>query len=166
MTDSFECKDCKRIFGSAEGLRQHTEAKHGVNKSSYGHSIEAKSSKKYYVWITIGIILLLGGFWISSYFSSPGKYDEFAACIKDSGAKFYGTFWCPHCQNQKAEFGKSAKLLPYIECSTTDGKGQLPVCQQAKIDSYPTWEFSDGTRQSGEVPIETLAEKTNCILPI
>jgi hypothetical protein len=24
--------------------------------------------------------------------------DDFAKCIKDSGAMFYGAFWCPHCQ--------------------------------------------------------------------
>jgi thiol-disulfide isomerase/thioredoxin len=95
----------------------------------------------------------------------PGKYDTFAQCIKDSGATFYGTFWCPHCQNQKKMFGSSAKLLPYVECSTADAKGQTQICIDKNITGYPTWEFADGTRLSGEVELKTLSEKTSCPLP-
>ncbi len=62
-------------------------------------------------------------------------------------------------------FGKSAKLLPYIECSTPDGTGQLPVCTEKKIEGYPTWVFPDGSRLSGEVPLATLSAKTQCPLP-
>lgn len=92
----------------------------------------------------------------------PGKYDKLAQCITDSGAKFYGAFWCPHCQAQKRAFGRSEKLLPYIECSTPDGKGRLEACNEAAIEGYPTWVFADGSRKSGEVAIKTLAEKTSC----
>ena len=45
----------------------------------------------------------------------PGQYDVFAQCLKDTGAVFYGAFWCPHCQSQKKLFGSSVKLLPYDE---------------------------------------------------
>ncbi len=74
----------------------------------------------------------------------------------------YGAFWCPHCQNQKKMFGSAADLLPYVECSTPDGKGQLTICKEKNIEGYPTWEFSDGTRLSGEVPLQTLAAKSGC----
>jgi len=40
--------------------------------------------------------------------ASAGTYDTLAQCIADSGAKFYGAFWCPHCQNQKQAFGSAA----------------------------------------------------------
>ena len=103
--------------------------------------------------------------WLVVTPGKPGKLDAFATCIKDSGAKFYGAFWCPHCQKQKAMFGKSAKILPYIECSTPDGKSQMSVCKDAGVEGYPTWEFKDGTRMSGEVALETLGEKTQCELP-
>lgn len=96
--------------------------------------------------------------------TKPGKFDSFAQCLSDKDAIFYGAFWCPHCQNQKASFGKSSKLLKYVECSTPDGKGQLPVCKDKKIQSYPTWEFSDGSRMTGEVPLLDLAQKTGCVL--
>ncbi len=97
---------------------------------------------------------------------APGKYDTFAQCLKDQGAIFYGAFWCPHCQAQKKLFGSSQKLLPYVECSTADGKGQNQACIDKKVNSYPTWEFADGSRLTGEIPLEQLAEKTSCVLPI
>lgn len=97
--------------------------------------------------------------------TGPGKYDEFATCLKDKGAVFYGAFWCPHCQAQKKMFGSSAKLLPYEECSTANGQGQLQICIDKKVNSYPTWEFADGSRLNGEISFTELAEKTSCILP-
>ena len=97
--------------------------------------------------------------------AGPGKLDGFAQCLEEKGAVFYGAFWCPHCQAQKKLFGSSAKLLPYVECSTANGQSQLPVCTEKKVESYPTWEFADGTRLNGEVPLAMLAEKTGCQLP-
>lgn len=97
--------------------------------------------------------------------AGPGKYDEFAQCLKDKGAVFYGAFWCPHCKAQKEMFGKSAKLLPYQECSLPSGSGQNQMCTDKGIKSYPTWIFSDGSELSGEIALATLAEKTSCVLP-
>ena len=96
---------------------------------------------------------------------SQTNYSGFASCLGEKNATFYGAFWCPHCQNQKALFGKAAGLLPYVECSTPDGRGQLPTCGTQGIQSYPTWIFSDGTRLTGEIPLQTLASKTGCELP-
>lgn len=117
--------------------------------------------------ITGTIILVTGAivFFGKSNTASGGKYDKFALCLKDKGAVFYGAFWCPHCRNQKEMFGDSADKLPYVECSTPDQQGQLSVCIEKKITNYPTWEFADGSRLSGEVSLETLTEKTNCPLP-
>lgn len=124
---------------------------------------EKNSSKSTYVLIAIFAgIIIIPMILIQVLSHRPGKLDTFAQCITDSGAKFYGAYWCPHCQAQKNAFGKSAKLLPYIECSTPDGKGQLDVCKQAGVTGYPTWIFADATQASGEVPLKNLAEKTNC----
>jgi thiol-disulfide isomerase/thioredoxin len=95
----------------------------------------------------------------------PGKYDVFTQCLKDKGAVFYGAFWCPHCQAEKKLFGSSVKLLPYVECSTADASGQTQICIDKKIESYPTWEFADGSRLNGEIPLQQLADKTSCVLP-
>lgn len=122
------------------------------------------------IFFIIVIVLVLGA--IMAFITrnpsnkvAPGKYDSFTACLKDKGAVFYGAFWCPHCNIEKALFGSSKDLLPYVECSTPDGKGQEQVCKDKKIESYPTWEFADGTRLTGEVPFEMLVQKTSCVLP-
>ena len=114
--------------------------------------------------IIIGLIVIgvLSSFMIQA---RPNKLDSFAQCIKDSGTIFYGAFWCPHCQRTKAMFGTAAKLLPYVECSTPDGKGQFPVCIDKGINNYPTWVFPDGSILTGERTLQELSEKTNCPLP-
>jgi thiol-disulfide isomerase/thioredoxin len=104
--------------------------------------------------------------------SQPGKLDTFAQCLGEKGAKFYGAFWCPHCQSQKALFGNSKDLLPYTECSTPDGNGQTQVCKDKGITSYPTWGFpmssttSTSTEEflTGEQTLQKLADKTGCSL--
>lgn len=121
-------------------------------------------------WLIIVLVVsVLSIFFIGIWFywqdQQPGKYDNFARCLKDKKVIFYGAFWCSHCQNQKRLFGKSEKYLPYIECSTIDGQGQLKICQDKKIQSYPTWEFADGDRLVGVVSLSVLSKKTNCQLP-
>jgi thiol-disulfide isomerase/thioredoxin len=71
---------------------------------------------KVFIGIIIGFFVIIGGlfYWNEK---TPGKYDAFAQCISDSGAKFYGAYWCPHCQAQKLLFGKSVEKLPYVECA-------------------------------------------------
>jgi thiol-disulfide isomerase/thioredoxin len=124
-----------------------------------------KRIKSIFILSAVGVVIIAGIFFLISTNSKPGKLDEFAQCLKDKGAVFYGAFWCPHCQNQKAMFGKSARFLPYIECSTPDGRGQLKICKDKNIEGYPTWEFADGSRESGEVSLSHLSEKTACQLP-
>ncbi|HRH23586.1 MAG TPA: hypothetical protein PK295_03070 [Candidatus Magasanikbacteria bacterium] len=117
------------------------------------------------MWWAVAILVLAGIIGLSVYKKNqPGEFDTFASCIKDSGAIFYGAFWCPHCQSQKALFGKSARLLPYTECSTPS-KSQLPICNEAGVTSYPTWKFSDGTMVTGEQSFQQLSDKTKCEAP-
>lgn len=109
--------------------------------------------------VAVGII---GG--LIWYNNLPGQLDGFAQCIKDKKTVFYGAFWCPHCQNEKKLFGKSARLLPYVECSTPDGQGTTEACQQKNITQYPTWIFADGSQQVGEMTLAELSTKTGCSL--
>lgn len=128
----------------------------------YTHRMK-KGMLVFWVVILVLIAVALG----MAFFVKPGpsNLDPFAQCLKDKGAIFYGAFWCPHCQNTKRLFGSSEKLLPYVECSTPDGKAQLQACVDKKIESYPTWEFADGSRLTGERTLQELAEKTGCSLP-
>ena len=110
------------------------------------------------------VVIFIGfGIWDRT---QPGKYDTFAQCLGEKGAIFYGAFWCPHCQEQKAMFGRSKDKLPYHECSAPDSKTQLPDCKAIGIESYPTWILKDGERLKGPQTLATLAEKTGCELPI
>lgn len=115
------------------------------------------NTKKYTLFGLAGVILLAGivfGLMQLQSKSSTGIYDEFALCLKDKGVKFYGAFWCPHCQDQKKRFGNSAKKLPYVECSPASGQGVTDICKENKIEGYPTWVFPEGiTITSEKAPV-------------
>jgi hypothetical protein len=122
-------------------------------------------SKNKIITFIVLVVFIGAVVWLIKTPPKPGKLDAFAQCINDAGAKYFGAFWCPNCKNQEALFGRSSRLLPRIECSTPDGKGQLPICTEAKIEGYPTWEFTDGTKVTGVQSLEALAEKTLCPIP-
>ena len=92
------------------------------------------------------------------------RLSNLAKCLKESGAAFYGTFWCSHCQSQKEMFGAAVIELPYVECSAPDGKSQLPICAENEITGYPTWIFADGSRVLGDLSLEDLASRSGCEL--
>lgn len=112
----------------------------------------------------IAVVLVIGFLWYLDE-GKPGPYDDLAKCIADANATFYGTKSCPHCNEQKEMFGKSAHLLPYVECASPTGAGQIEACYDAGIRAYPTWVFSDGSRQLGRLTFEQLGQATGCALP-
>lgn len=123
-----------------------------------------------YIYYFVALLAVVGIAWLIMTPGKPGKYDDFAKCIKDKGVQFYGAFWCPHCQVQKAMFGKSSKYLPYIECSTPDGKSQVQNCTDHGVTSYPTWFFPSNSsstpeKVTGEISLADLSQKTSCVLP-
>ena len=122
------------------------------------------------LYIVVALAVIGGIAWLIITPGKPSKLDDFAKCIKNAGVTFWGAFWCPHCQAQKARFGKSAQYLPYKECSTPDGQGQTQICKDADIKTYPTWDFpvansTTTERVTGEVELVDLAAKTSCPLP-
>jgi len=119
---------------------------------------------KFVFFVLVLIVTVVGVGVLANQPKGPGKYDTFAQCLRDSGTRFFGAFWCPHCQTQKKSFGSSAKFLNYIECSNPD-KSQTQVCIDNKIEAYPTWIFPDQSRLTGEVDFTTLASKSACTLP-
>lgn len=125
-----------------------------------------KKKKQMYFLLVTGILIIVVALFTWGAKNEPNpELKIFAQCLEANGAKFYGTFWCPHCNAQKEIFGEAAKFLPYTECSTLDRRGQLPECQKKNIMSYPTWEFADGSQLLGSLSLSVLAEKTNCGLP-
>lgn len=123
--------------------------------------------KKTWIFGILAVIVLLllilpSGITGFSIFGGNRDYDSFAKCLTEKGVKMYGAYWCPHCSNQKKMFGSSWKYVNYIECSLPNAAGQTEICKAAGIEGYPTWDFGDGERQSGELTIGQLSQLSGC----
>jgi len=91
---------------------------------------------------------------------------ELAKCIADSGAVFYGAYWCPVCRQQRESFGEHASALPYVECydaGQRKGQGMRQICVDEDIRGFPTWIFSDGSVTTGAQSPLALAAATDCL---
>ncbi len=81
--------------------------------------------------------------------------------LTEIGAKKYGAFWCPHCNEQKLLFGKEAfEKINYVECDPQGVDPQPNVCASAGVESYPTWEVN-GEILRGTQTLESLAEASD-----
>ena len=124
-----------------------------------------KVSTATYFYIIAGVIVIgLIAFSANSK-STPSQYDTFAQCLTDNGVKMYGAWWCSHCQNQKELFGSGFEKIDYVECSSPGSQSMNQTCKDAGIEGYPTWEFADGSRSSGEQTFSFLSTKSGCELP-
>ena len=86
---------------------------------------------------------------------------ELAQHLRENDIKMYGAYWCPHCYEQKALFGKEAFAeVEYIECEADGENAQPQVCQAAGIQSYPSWEI-DSKVEPGRLSLEELAAVSN-----
>ena len=155
----FKCNECNKEFSSKEALEMHNNSKHFVKIKK---PINKKKLRNWGIFFGIVILLVLGAYGLMLNDAKPGKYDNFAQCLSDKGAKMYGAYWCPHCQDQKQLFGKSFDKVTYIECSLPNQGGQNELCNNQNITSYPTWEFAEGDKQLGALSLETLSSLTNC----
>ena len=81
-----------------------------------------------------------------------------ALYLKQKGAKMYGAYWCPACENQKQRFGEEAfSQIKYIECDPAGENARRDLCRQAKIRAFPTWEIDGRLYEPGSYSLETLA---------
>jgi thiol-disulfide isomerase/thioredoxin len=124
---------------------------------------------KYIVGFVLAIAALVGIIAVVTNNNAGTVSSEYntialAQCLTEKGTKFYGAFWCPHCQATKRLFAEAKDQLPYVECSTPDTQGQLQICKDKNIEGYPTWEFADGSRLGGEQTLQSLARQAGCPL--
>ena len=105
------------------------------------------------------LVLVICG--ILLYGCISAKQDSFAKCLTAKGVKMYGAYWCPHCQDQKASFGDSWKYVSYVECAN-DPDGQSMACNNAGISQYPTWDFGNGSRKTGELSLQEISAISGC----
>ena len=89
--------------------------------------------------------------------SSPAKV-ALAEHLTATGAVMYSAYWCPHCHEQKEDFGQEASSkLTVIECAEDGQNSQRALCQSKKIEGFPTWEIN-GKLDSGVKDLKTLAD--------
>lgn len=91
--------------------------------------------------------------------ASPAKY-ALAQHLTKTGAKLYGTYWCPYCKRQKEMFGAALKDLQDVECDPKGRNAQPQVCDVARVSSYPSWEIN-GKLYRGMRSLEELALLSN-----
>ncbi|MCC6174509.1 MAG: vitamin K epoxide reductase family protein [Chloroflexi bacterium] len=106
----------------------------------------------------VAVAFLLSGYSAAPQPAVASEYARgLAEHLSDSGAKFYGAYWCPHCQQQKALFGPASALLPYVECDPRGQDAHPDQCQAAGVVAYPTWVI-DGQKVEGTQSLAQLAQ--------
>jgi glutaredoxin len=109
--------------------------------------------------IFVAVLLSISLYYI--FFGSgitAGKYDEFAKCLTEKGAKMYGTDWCKYCQMQKELFGSSFKYINFVDCDKNRQE-----CLEAGVNAYPTWRIN-GKNYVGVQQLVTLSQLSGCEL--
>ena len=127
----------------------------------------------FFTGVLVSVVVLVGTLGVYANITNPrvstqvGAYtittvsgaseSALAKHLKQTGAKMYGAFTCPHCQSQKQLFGKEAAAqLNYVECHPQGKNAQPELCQSAGIQGYPTWEIN-GKFYQGEKSLQELA---------
>ncbi|MGE0383965.1 MAG: vitamin K epoxide reductase family protein [Gammaproteobacteria bacterium] len=92
--------------------------------------------------VALTAVMHLG--YAGAFDAAVGSEDPYLRALAEhlagNGAKFYGAYWCPHCQEQKHLFGASAPRLPYVECNPNGRNGGMaPDCRAQNLQGYPTW---------------------------
>lgn len=121
-----------------------------------------KTVKKIVIYSIIVLIIAAIIYFPISNAKKPGKYDDFAKCLTEKKAAFYGSFQCPACAKQKQLFGKSMNYVNYVECGPIGQQSQ--ACKDASIKAYPTWIFNNNLTREGILSLEELSQVTGCII--
>ncbi|MEK7089329.1 MAG: hypothetical protein AAB920_00745, partial [Patescibacteria group bacterium] len=82
------------------------------------------NTQKYILAVTVVLILVFVAWGVSKAVqeNNTPKTDAvaLAQCLASKKVTMYGTYWCSHCQNQKALFGDAFKYVPYVECTENE----------------------------------------------
>jgi len=125
---------------------------------------DASKTKKVILYVVIAAFFV-GAFFAGRYYKNH-KYDSFARCLATRNATMYGLYWCPHCADQKREFGSSFRYVPYIECASENDPHELtPACKAVGVKLFPSWQFGADPPKEGVLTLQELSQKTGCSLP-
>jgi hypothetical protein len=115
------------------------------------------------IWVGVAALFVLA--WAGGWYYKNHRHDDFAKCLAAKQTKMYGLYWCPHCAEQKAMFGKSFRYVPYVECAVKGAAGITAECKAAGVKLFPSWQFGTNPPKEGVFPLEELSDKTGCSLP-
>jgi hypothetical protein len=125
---------------------------------------EGNKTKKLFLYGLIAALFVSA--YLAGRYYKDHKYDSFAKCLASKNARMYGLYWCPHCADQKREFGASFHYVPYVECASQDDPHQLtPACKAAGVKLFPSWQFGSDPPKEGVLTLQDLSQKTGCSLP-
>jgi len=110
------------------------------------------------VLLTLGIIIFLIAKPTGKAIKGEGEFDDFAKCLTENGAIFYGTEWCGFCQRQKESFGASMQYINFVDCDQNRN-----TCMSEGITGYPTWKIN-GQLYSGLQQLDRLSSLSGCEL--
>jgi hypothetical protein len=121
--------------------------------------LNAQRKKKFFTYFSISILLIALVYLFYWQSQLPGKYDDFAKCLKEEGFVMAGTDWCTFCKEQKSLFGKSFQFVDYKNCDV-----QKSFCDSNGVKGYPTWVTPDGTKGGGVKQLLELSQLSGCSL--
>src|SRR6202000_389727 len=88
----------------------------------------------------VGIALLIVAAFGAAYYLGTRKrvsrLDSFAQCMSSKGAKMYGLYWCPHCEEQKEDFESAFQYINYTECGIKGEHKETDSCLQAGVKQF------------------------------
>lgn len=106
--------------------------------------------------VVLAVIIIGGAYFIIYLSSQPGRYDNLAKCLTESGVIMYGQAGCHACASQMQLLGNSFSYINEIDCAR-----QRQVCLSQSISATPTW-LINGTFIAGVLKPEQLANMTGC----
>ncbi len=151
------CAWCLASFGIANALLVLLLARRPTHmpENAWAKSLPAPVSAS--AVIVLGLFLHYSGLFDPAAGPEDPYLKGLAVHLRDSGARFYGAYWCPACQEQKTLFEASVERLPYVECTPDGRRGVLNFdCVANDVRDYPTW-IIDGRRYTGVLSVAQLA---------
>jgi hypothetical protein len=97
--------------------------------------------KKIQVMATfIALVVLVAGLYIftnwfsmiTGYFTGESEQETLALCLKNQGAEFYFSTYCPDCEKQEQELGQYSNSIKKVDCGRN--KENCP-----NIRNLPAW---------------------------
>jgi hypothetical protein len=114
--------------------------------------------------VVLALVIFISGLFPRAS-EAANRLDVFAKCLTAKRAKMYGLFWCPHCADQKEIFGSAFQYVTYVECGVPGTRQETEQCKTQGVKHFPTWEFSNGTRNEGVMQLDALSKQTGCPVP-